>query len=401
MPILPVLYEMEQLGITVNLQELKIFLEEVQEKIDEITKDIYASAGETFNIRSAQQLGEILFKKLQLPTTKSTKGGQASTSHEVLEKLLGSHPIIDALQEYRKFEKMRSTYLEPLQKLSDDDGRIRTTFNQWGTATGRLSSSNPNLQNIPIRGALGLRMRSCFTAKPNHLLISADYSQVELRVLAHFSKDKNLSQAFLNQEDIHTRTASLLYEVNLDEVNADMRRHAKTINFGLLYGMGARKLAQDLKISQQEAKKFMQIYFSRFEKIKEFYDQVENFAREHAHVITISGRKRLLHNIHSKDQREKALAERQAVNTLIQGSAADIIKLAMLAVSKDKQLQSYQAELLLQVHDELVLEVPEEYAEKAGARVAELMAKVSPNGKALAVPLLVDFGVGQNWGLAH
>ncbi len=401
MPLVPVLYEMEQAGIAINLEELQAFLEEVQNNIEQITKKIYFFAGENFNIRSAQQLGDILFKKLKLPTTKSTKGGQASTSYEVLEKLLGTHPIIDALQEYRKFEKMRSTYLEPLQRLSDDDGRIRTTLNQWGTATGRLSSSNPNLQNIPIRGALGLRMRSCFTAKPKHLLVSADYSQVELRVLAHFSKDKNLCQAFLNKEDIHTRTASLLYDVDLKEVNSDMRRHAKTINFGLLYGMGVRKLAEDLHISQQEAKKFMEKYFARFEQIKKFYEEVENFARENAYVITLAGRQRPLQNILSKDQREKALAERQAVNTLIQGSAADIIKLAMLAVDKDQELKDYQANLLLQIHDELVLEVPEEYAEKAGKRVAELMENIAPSGKKLIIPLEVDFGFGQNWGIAH
>ncbi len=401
MPLIPVLYEMEKEGIQVNLAELHNFLEEVQVKIEEYTKLIYQEAGEDFNIRSAQQLGEILFKKLQLPTSKSTKGGQASTSQEVLEKLIGSHPIIDTLQEYRKLEKLRSTYLEPLPKQTSSDGRIRTTFNQAGTATGRLSSSNPNLQNIPVRGEFGKRMRSCFTAKEGHLLVSADYSQVELRVLAHFSKDKTLEEAFKNNEDIHTRTAALLYDISLDSVNSDMRRHAKTINFGLLYGMGVRKLAQDLHISQQEAKNFMEIYFARFDQVKNFYEEVEEFARKNAYVITLAGRQRKLDDILSQDHRAKALAERQAVNTLIQGSAADIIKLAMLKIYNSQELKNYEAKLLLQIHDELILEVPEKYAEQAGQKMAELMSNIEPMGKKLLVPLVVDYGIGKNWGEAH
>lgn len=401
MPLICVLFAMEQAGIQVNIGALFEFLEEVRDELDALTNKIYEIAGTNFNIRSGKQLSDILFKKLDLPMAKATKGGQASTSQEVLEKLAGTHPVIEALQEYRKLEKLRSTYLEPLPKQTGADSRIHTSFNQTGTGTGRLSSSNPNLQNIPVRGELGRRMRQCFVAREGSLLVSADYSQVELRVLAHCSGDATLRAAFMNNEDIHARTASLLYDCPLDAVTADMRRHAKTINFGLLYGMGQRKLSQDLNISMQEAKRFMEVYFERFQTIKEFYEKVENFAREHAYVVTIAGRQRSLPDIMSNNHQARALAERQSINTLIQGSAADIIKLAMLAVHKDKQLKEWNARLLLQIHDELILEVPEEHAEHAGKRVAEIMMNIAPLGKRLSVPLLVDYGVGKNWGQAH
>lgn len=401
MPLIFVLFGMEQAGIQVNIGALFEFLEEVRDELDALTNKIYEIAGTNFNIRSGKQLSDILFKKLDLPMAKATKGGQASTSQEVLEKLAGTHPVIEALQEYRKLEKLRSTYLEPLPKQTGADSRIHTCFNQTGTGTGRLSSSNPNLQNIPVRGNLGQRMRQCFVAREGCLLVSADYSQVELRVLAHCSGDMTLRTAFMNNEDIHARTASLLYDCALEAVTPDMRRHAKTINFGLLYGMGQRKLSQDLNISAQEAKRFMEVYFERFQTIKEFYEKVENFAREHAYVVTIAGRQRSLPDIMSNNHQARALAERQSINTLIQGSAADIIKLAMLAVHKDKQLKEWNARLLLQIHDELILEVPQEYAEHAGKRVAEIMMNVAPLGKRLSVPLLVDYGVGKNWGQAH
>lgn len=401
MPLISVLFAMEQAGIQVNIGALFEFLEEVRDELDALTNKIYEIAGTNFNIRSGKQLSDILFKKLDLPMAKSTKGGQASTSQDVLEKLAGTHPVIEALQEYRKLEKLRSTYLEPLPKQTGADSRIHTSFNQTGTGTGRLSSSNPNLQNIPVRGELGQRMRQCFVAREGNLLVSADYSQVELRVLAHCSGDMTLRTAFLNNEDIHARTASLLYDCSLEAVTADMRRHAKTINFGLLYGMGQRKLSQDLHITMQQAKRFMEVYFERFQTIKEFYEKVENFAREHAYVVTIAGRQRSLPDIVSNNHQARAMAERQSINTLIQGSAADIIKLAMLAVHKDKQLKEWNARLLLQIHDELILEVPQEHAEHAGKRVAEIMMNIAPLGKRLSVPLLVDYGVGKNWGQAH
>ena len=401
MPLIPVLASMEKAGITIDRAALKLFLDEVQGELDKLTARIYEEAGEAFNIRSAQQIGDILFRKLGLSSGKSTSGGQASTSQAVLEKLSGEHPVVDALLEYRKLEKMRSTYLEPLPRLAGPDGRIHTTLNQTATATGRLSSSNPNLQNIPVRGDMGRRMRTCFTAGPGMKLISADYSQVELRVLAHYSQDPTLVAAFRNGEDIHTRTAALLHDVEPSEIGPDERRKAKTINFGLIYGMGPRKLAQDLAIPMSEARMFIERYFARFAHIKEFFDSVEESARELGYVTTLSGRRRPLPDMRSLSGQARALAERQAVNTLIQGSAADLIKFAMLAVFNDKELRRLKARLLLQIHDELIVEVPEDSAQAAAERLSALMVDTSSWGIDLAVPLVADAGIGQNWGEAH
>lgn len=401
MPLIPVLASMEDAGITIDRQALRQFLDEVQEELDALTLRIYKEAGQEFNIRSAQQIGEILFKKLGLATARSTKGGQASTSQAVLEKLSGKHPVVDALLEFRKLEKMRSTYLEPLPRLAGPDSRIHTTFNQTATATGRLSSSNPNLQNIPVRGDLGRRMRTCFTAGPGMSLVSADYSQVELRVLAHYSQDPTLLSAFRNGEDIHTRTAALLYDVDPSQIGPDERRRAKTINFGLIYGMGARKLGQDLGIPLSEARMFIERYFARFAHIKEFFDSVEEEARKNGYVTTISGRRRPLPDMLSQSGQARALAERQAVNTLIQGSAADLIKFAMLAVYRDEELRRRKARLLLQIHDELIVEAPEAEAQAVASRLAALMTDTSAWGMELRVPLVADAGVGHNWGEAH
>lgn len=401
LPLIPVLADMERAGVCVDLNALQDFLDEVQAELDRLTARIYEAAGGEFNIRSAQQIGEVLFKRLGLPTAKATKGGQASTSQEVLEKLSGHHPVVDTLLEFRKLEKLRSTYLEPLPRLTGPDGRIRTSFNQLATATGRLSSSNPNLQNIPVRGDLGRRMRTCFTAEPGKVLVSADYSQVELRVLAHCSQDPTLLAAFRGGEDIHTRTAALLNDIEPAAVAPDQRRGAKTINFGLIYGMGARKLAQELGIGLAEAKAFMERYFARFSHIREFYDEVETRAREQGYVTTLAGRRRPLPDMLSQSAQSRALAERQAVNTLIQGSAADIIKLAMLSVHGDQELRRLSARLILQVHDELVLEAPAGNAEAVARRVAELMTSCAASDMALSVPLAVDWGYGANWGVAH
>lgn len=401
LPLIPVLADMERAGVCVDRNALQGFLDEVQAELDRLTARIYEAAGGEFNIRSAQQIGEVLFKRLGLPAAKATKGGQASTSQDVLEKLSGHHPVVDTLLEFRKLEKLRSTYLEPLPRLTGPDGRIRTTFNQLATATGRLSSSNPNLQNIPVRGDLGRRMRTCFTADSGRMLVSADYSQVELRVLAHYSQDPTLLGAFRSGEDIHTRTAALLHDIEPAAVTPDQRRGAKTINFGLIYGMGARKLAQELGIGLTEAKSFMERYFARFSHIKEFYDEVETRAREQGYVTTLAGRRRPLPDMLSQSAQSRALAERQAVNTLIQGSAADIIKLAMLAVHGDAEVRRLSARLILQVHDELVLEAPAAHAEAVGRRVAELMTTCAAADMALSVPLAVDWGYGLNWGIAH
>ena len=400
-PLVPVLAGMENAGVQLDLKRMQNFLDYVQEELDRLTRQIYAEAGGPFNIRSAQQLGEVLFTRLGLPTAGKTQGGQASTSRDVLDSLSGKHPVVDALREYRVLEKLRSTYLEPLPRLAGPDGRIHTTFNQTATATGRLSSSNPNLQNIPVRGAYGRKMRDCFTAPEGCLLVSADYSQIELRVLACVSGDPALLNAFHEGADIHTRTASLLYDTAPDQITPDQRRAAKTINFGLIYGMGAQKLAHELGIALADARTFIKRYFERLDTLKAFYEQVREDARRQGYVTTLTGRRRLLPGIRSQAGQVRALAERQAVNTVIQGSAADIIKMAMLAVAGDSRLRALNARLLLQIHDELLLEVPADAAREAGERVAALMSGVKPGGRQLAIPLLVDWGTGLSWDEAH
>lgn len=401
LPLVPVLADMEEAGIAVDRTAFAAFLDEVQHELDRITQEVYKAAGGQFNIRSAQQLGELLFGTLGLPTVGKTRGGQATTSQDALEKLSGRHPVVDLILDFRKLEKLRSTYLEPLPKLVDAAGRIHSTFNQLATATGRLSSSNPNLQNIPARGDLGRRMRSCFTAAEGNLLVSADYSQIELRVLAHMSQDPTLLAAFREGADIHRRTAGLLYDTAPEDVTPDQRRNAKTINFGLIYGMGPQKLGQELRITVNEAKQFIERYFSRLQHLRNFYDNVEAAAREQGHVTTLAGRRRLLPEMHSENTQLRSQARRQAINTLIQGSAADIIKLAMLAAHDDPVLHGLKARLILQVHDELMLEVPEVNAQAAGERLALLMSEVRPGGVTLDVPLLVDWGAGKDWGSAH
>lgn len=401
LPLIPVLARMERSGVAVDRIAFQDFLDDVQRDLDRLTNAVYDAAGTTFNIRSAQQLGEVLFNTLQLPTAGKTRGGQLSTAQDTLEKLAGAHPVVDNILEFRKMEKLRSTYLEPLPRLVDKEGRIHTTFNQLATATGRLSSSNPNLQNIPVRGELGKRMRTCFIAGEERLLVSADYSQVELRVLAHVSRDPVLLESFRQNKDIHTSTAALIFNVDAETVTPDQRRNAKTINFGLIYGMGAQKLAQELKISHAEAKTFIAQYFEKLTTLKVFYDSVEEVAKEQGFVTTLAGRRRAVPDIRSQNGQAFALARRQAINTVIQGSAADIIKLAMLEVAADAKLQRLGASLLLQVHDELLLEAPTEHAQAVGQRVADIMQHVAPAGQPLDVPLLVDWGVGQNWGKAH
>ena len=400
-PLVPILVAMEERGITIDMEAFSSFLQEVQGELDNLTHAIYGMAEGPFNIRSSQQLAHVLFTYLELPKAGKTKGGAMSTSQAALEKLRGKHPIINLIEEYRTLEKLRSTYLEPLPQSADSHNRVHTTFNQTATATGRLSSSNPNLQNIPIRGQFGPRMRACFIAAPERTLVCADYSQVELRVLAHLSQDPTLVQAFLHNQDIHKSTAALLFDVATDDVTQDQRRNAKTINFGLIYGMGAQKLGQELGISMKEAKGFIERYFERLSKLKEFYDNIEKEAGQQGFVATMTGRRRLTPDITSSNNQLRSQARRQAINTCIQGSAADIIKLAMIAVENDPELQRLGAKLLLQIHDELVLETRPEVAEEAGKRLAHLMSSVTPGGEQLSVPLLVDWGIGRDWSLAH
>ncbi len=397
MPLIPVLCRMESAGVSIDLEAFREFLEEVQKRLQELTEQIYIQAGREFNIRSTQQTAQVLFQELGLKPKRKTSTGAYSTSNVVLEAMRQEHPIVELILEYRTLEKLRSTYLEPLPRKVDSSGRLHTTFNQTATATGRLSSSNPNLQNIPIRGEFGPKMRACFTASQGKLLVGADYSQIELRVLAHMSKDPNLLEAFAGHEDIHQRTAGLLWDKDVNQVTRDERRKAKTVNFGLLYGMGPQKLARELNISMEEAKQFIQVYFSKLKKVRAFYQSVEDQAQEQGYVTTLSGRRRLLPDINSRNENLAQQARRTAVNTVIQGSAADVIKKAMLAVDGDEKLSSLGAVLLLQVHDELLLEVDEARARDAGERVSGIMSGV----ETFEVPLVVEWGVGKNWAQAH
>lgn len=398
LPLLPVLAAMERQGIYLDKQAFRAFLDEVQERIDELTKEIHELAGENFNIRSSQQMAVVLFDKLGLKPAGKTPGGALSTANQVLEKIRSAHPIVEAILQFRMLEKLRSTYLAPLPRLMDDNGRLHTHFNLTATATGRLSSSGPNLQNIPIRGPQGKRMRACFTATPGNLLAAADYSQIELRVLAHFSQDPALLDAFAQDEDIHSRTAALLFDKDSPQaVSGEERRSAKTINFGLIYGMGPQRLARELQVPLSEAKSFIERYFERLATLKAFYDTIVEDAATHGYVTTLAGRRRLLPGLHSRNQQMVSQAKRQAVNTVIQGSAADVIKLAMLAAHQDTVLQELNAPLILQVHDELLLEASESVALQAGERLVEIMQNVTE----LRVPLRVDMGVGHNWAEAH
>ncbi|MEF2145330.1 MAG: DNA polymerase I [Desulfovibrionaceae bacterium] len=398
LPLIPVLVDMERAGIPLDLEAFKHFLAEVEGQIESLTSTILELAGEDFNIRSSQQTATVLFDKLGLRPAGKTPGGALSTANAVLEKIRDAHPVVDAILEFRMLEKLRSTYLDPMPRLADQDGRLHTHFNQKATATGRLSSSGPNLQNIPIRGPQGKRMRACFTASPGTLLAAADYSQIELRVLAHFSRDPALLDAFAHDEDIHARTAALLFDKDTpDAVSTEERRSAKTINFGLIYGMGPQRLARELKVPLPQAKEFIDRYFAKLATLKGFYDTIVEDAATHGYVTTLAGRRRLLPGLHSRNQQVVSQARRQAVNTVIQGSAADVIKLAMLAAHRDEKLHELKATLLLQVHDELLLEAPADLAQAAGTRLAAVMRDVIE----LRVPLKVDMGIGHNWAEAH
>jgi DNA polymerase-1 len=396
-PLIPVLAAMERRGVRIDFAAFRAFLDEVSAEVEAHTRRIHELAGSPVNVRSSKQLAELLFKTLGLKPAGKTPGGALSTGSDALEKLSGQHPVVDEILAFRVAEKLRSTYLEPMPRLADSSGRLHTRFNQLATATGRLSSSGPNLQNIPIRGPQGARMRACFVASPGTLFVGADYSQVELRVLAHFSRDPALLDAFSRDEDIHSRTAALLFDKDAAQVTSDERRGAKTINFGLIYGMGPQKLARELSITTNQAKEFIARYFEKLATLKAFYEGLVNDALEKGFVTTLAGRRRLLPELFSRNQQVQAQARRQAVNTVIQGSAADVIKLAMLRVHASPELAALDAKLILQVHDELLLEAPEANAPAAQAELGRIMQSVAQ----LAVPLKVDTGRGRNWAEAH
>lgn len=381
------LFDMESNGIRLNTDKLKELISSNEAALKSLTNEIYSLCGEKFNINSTKQLGVVLFENLKLPTKKKTKTGY-STDESVLSELLETHPVIQKLLEYRELYKLQSTYCEPLLALAlkDPNQRVYTNFIHTGTATGRLSSKNPNLQNIPARGSLAKQMRSVFEARDGYSLISLDYSQIELRLLAHFSKDPALLEAFKNGEDIHARTAISIFGTS-DPKN---RAIAKSINFGLIYGMGANKLSGELGIDKKSAKEYIELYFKAFSTIKEFLEGIKVGAKNDGFVTTLLGRKRLFDFSHATPM-QVAMYEREAVNTKFQGSAADIIKLAMLGV---KSLLSEDAKLLLQIHDELIFEVRDDLANDFANRVKELMQ----NAVNLNVPLIANSTIAKNWG---
>ncbi|MED3764777.1 DNA polymerase I [Ureibacillus sp. FSL K6-8385] len=394
LPLAVILGEMESRGIKVDLSTLEEMGKELQEKIAQLEEEIYELAGEKFNLNSPKQLGVILFEKLGLPVIKKTKTGY-STAADVLEKLRYHHKIVQLILEYRTLAKLQSTYIEGLIKeVHPEDGKVHTRFMQALTSTGRLSSTDPNLQNIPIRLEEGRKIRKAFVpSREGWLLFSADYSQIELRVLAHMSKDKNLVEAFKQGMDIHTRTAMEVFHVSHDEVTPNMRRAAKAVNFGIIYGISDYGLSQNLDISRKEAGEFIEKYFQSFPGVKEYMDNIVREAKLKGYVTTILNRRRYLPDITSKNYNLRSFAERTAMNTPIQGSAADIIKKAMIDIDARLKEEGLQAKLLLQVHDELIFEAPKEEIEK----LKEIVPEVMENAIALDVPLKVDIAYGETW----
>ncbi len=394
-PLVSVLARMEDAGVKIDTAALGRMSEKLERAADAKAKEIYECCGQEFNINSPKQLGDVLFNKLALPMpVKYGKGKKISTAVDVLEGLAQDHEAPRLVLEYRQLTKLKSTYVDALPALiRAGSGRVHTTFGQTGTATGRLSSANPNLQNIPIRTELGREIRAAFIAEPGHVLLAADYSQIELRLLAHFSKDKLLVEAFQRGDDIHTLTASQVFGVPPLMVTPDHRRQAKVVNFGIVYGLSAFGLSQQLGIEPGEARKFIDAYFEKYAGVRTFIDATLAEARREQKVRTLFGRVRPIPDINSKNTNLRGFAERTAVNTPLQGTAADLIKLAMIRIDEEIQKRGLTSRMTLQVHDELVFEVPEREVETMKALVREQMENVH----ALAVPLLVELGVGLNW----
>lgn len=397
-PLMPVLVEMEYHGVKIDKKVLADISVELQKELDILEKDIYVLAGTSFNIQSTKQLSEVLFDKLQLKTGKKTSTGQFSTDEETLMELAQEHEIVRKILEYRQTAKLKSTYVDALPELiNPKTQRLHTTFAQTVAVTGRLSSVNPNLQNIPIRTEKGKEVRKAFVASENQVLLSYDYSQIELRIMAALSGDENLIEAFAKNEDVHAATAARIFNIPLHEVNNDMRRKAKTANFGIIYGISAFGLAQRLNISRTEAKKLIDTYFEKYPKVKQYMENAIKMAREQGYVETLMGRKRYLKDIHSANFTVRSFAERTAINTPIQGTAADIIKLAMIDIHQLIQKNQWKTRMILQVHDELLFEVPQDEISMVQEPIKNAMEKAFP----LAVPLEVNTGIGKNWLEAH
>ena len=392
LPLCPVLYRMEKAGVAIDAGQLEQFSQMLSQRIDDCEQLIFGYSDGPFNINSTRQLGELLFEKLGLPPVKKTKTGY-STNADVLEKLKSKHPIIPAIMDYRMLTKLKSTYADGLMKVIGTDGRIHTTFQNLVTATGRLSSTEPNLQNIPVRTDLGAEIRKMFIPKPGHVLVDADYSQIELRVLAHIADDPVMRDAFVRNLDVHTVTASQVFGVPAQEVTALQRRHAKAVNFGIVYGISEFSLAEDIGVSRYEAKAYIDHYLSNYAGVRDYMKRVVEDARAQGYTQTIYGRRRYVPELKSANFNVRQGAERITLNTPIQGTAADLIKLAMIRVDRALAEAFPQARLILQVHDELIVECPEDIAPQVAQLVSQQMQDVAK----LSVPLLAEAKWGKNW----
>ena len=399
LPLVPVLREMEQAGVRIDVAKLQEAERLLTYELQQLEKEIYFLAGTPFNINSPKQVGDILFDTLQIdPKAKKSARGQYSTSEEVLQNLKEKHPIVAQILDYRELKKLISTYISALPTyINPATGKIHTTYNQTVTATGRLSSSNPNLQNLPIRSERGRFIREAVIPDEGCLFLSADYSQIELRLLAHFSQDEHLLSAFREGQDIHSATAAKIFHCPIEQVTKDQRRRAKTANFGIIYGISAFGLAQQLDCPRTEAKQLIDDYFAAFPQVQTYIERQKEFARQHGYSVTLFGRKRYLPDIQSHNATVRAFAERNAVNAPIQGTAADIIKMAMVNIHRRLREERLQTQMIMQVHDELNFNVPEQEVEQ----VRQLVVSEMEHVVSLSVPLVADCGVGNNWLEAH
>ncbi len=394
MPLVPVLLHMERNGVALDTDLLRQMSHRLGEQLLKLEAEIYNCVGHHFNINSPQQLSSVLFQELKLPSARKTKSGY-STGASVLEELRGVHPVVEFILEYRQLAKLKSTYIDALPSLiNPKTGRVHTSFNQTRTATGRLSSSEPNLQNIPVRGELGKEVRQAFIAPPNSRLLAGDYSQIDLRALAHLSQDPSLLSAFHNDEDIHTATAVQLFDVDASQVTPDMRRLAKTVNFGVIYGMSDYGLEQATELSREEATQFIASYFEKHPGVKQYLESTKKQAREIGYVQTLLGRRRSIPEINSSNRQIREAAERMAINMPVQGTSADIIKVAMINLYREMNKRQLKSKMMLQVHDELIFEVPEEELKL----MRQLVPQIMSTALELSLPLKVDIKTGNNWG---
>ena len=394
MPLCIVLARMEQEGVRLDVDFLNGLSDECRKKIESLETELYTLAGGQFNLNSPKQLGHVLFEVLKLPVVKKTKTGY-STDEEVLTRLASRHPLPDKILEYRQLAKLKSTYIDALPQLVDGrTGRLHAWFNQTGTETGRLSSSSPNLQNIPVRTELGRQIRKAFVPlHKGHLILSADYSQIELRILAHLSEDGNLRQAFMDDEDVHAYTAGLMFDVDAGDVSKEMRTAAKRVNFGIIYGISAFGLAKDLGVSQAQAQDFIDRYFLRYPKVKTFMDHAIESCEKSGYAETLLKRRRMIPEIHNHNIAVRQFAQRQAINTPVQGSAADLMKIAMIRIDEGLRLREFSSKMLITVHDELVFDmVPEEEKDLVG-----LVRNEMEKALELSVPIKVSVRKGNNW----